>query len=382
MTTLKRKTQLNLSGSHRTLDADNAFVGGTVYVTGSVSASVNLSTAGTLQVGQDAFITGSLQVTGSAYFGDVSSDVVISTAQFTGSNGISGSLVQGTTLLGQQITASYLSGSAIQNFGTTAGNLGGALVVQSPMFLSGTEVSSAFGATDLQFVVGLKDNNYVFGVDSGSINWGRGSGFKIVPSSTPGQIELWANGQNLLGGGGGGNTPFTAITGGIDFNSTIEPGHGLELWSGSITLGQNNGSPFIFGAPILWNGGSGVGKFTLNTVARYESGTPPNGNFGAASWTHVVTFVSSSSSTYSTGELYPLAVAEIDYITHSFGTNTNPAPNMSTFDVNIYAAPNDLLIGVTGAANSPVNGGSFSCTVTDGFITSGNGNTTPFISFQ
>jgi hypothetical protein len=375
MTTLKRKTQLNLSGSHRTLDADNAFIGGTVYVTGSVSASVNLSTAGTLQVGQNAFITGSLQVTGSAYFGDVSSDVVISTAQFTGSNGISGSLVQGTTLLGQQITASYLSGSAIQNFGTTAGNLGGALVVQSPMFLSGTEVSSAFGATGLQFVVGLKDNNYVFGVDSGSINWGSGSGFKIVPSSTPDQVQLWLNGQNI-GDGGGGNTPFTAITGSIEFNNGNEPSHGVEAWSGSITLGQNNGNPFIFGSPNYWTGGTGVGKFTLNTVARFESGTPGAGNFGAVSWTHVVTFVSSSSSTYSTGELYPLAVAEIDYITHSFGAGV---PDMSTFDVNIYAAPNDLLIGVTGAVNSAVNGGSFSCTVTDGFVTTG-GNTKLFIS--
>ena len=323
MATLKRKTQLNLSGSHRTLDADNAFVGGAVYVTGSVSASVGV--------------------------------------------------------IAQQVTASYFSGSATQYFGSTAGNLGGALVVQSPMFLSGTAVSSAFGATDLQFVVGLKDNNYVFGVDSGSISWGSGSGFKIVPSSTPDQIELWVNGQNLLEGGGGGNTPFTAITGGIEFNAGP---HGLEAWSGSITLGQNNGSPFIFGAPILWNGGTGVGKFTLNTVARFESGTPGDGNFGAASWTHVVTFVSSSSSTYPTGELYPLAVAEIDYITHSFGTGLNPAPNMSTFDVNIYAAPNDLLIGVTGAVNSPGGGGSFSCTVTDGFVTSGGGNTKPFISFQ
>ena len=322
MTTLKRKTQLNLSGSHRTLDADNAFVGGTVYVTGSVSASVDV--------------------------------------------------------IAQRVTASYFSGSATQNFGSTAGNLGGALVIQSPMFLSGTAVSSAFGATDLQFVVGLKDNNYVFGVDSGSISWGSGSGLKIVPSSTPDHVELWLNGQNIGdGGGGGGGGGNTAITGGIELSAGP---HGNEAWSGSITLGTSDGDLFFFGSPDYWNGGTGVGKFTLNTVARFESGTLGDGNFGAASWTHVVTFVSSSSSTNPTGDFYPLAVAEIDYITHSFG---NQAPDMSTFDVNIYAAPNDLLIGVTGAVNSPGGGGSFSCTVTDGFVTSGGGNTKPFfINFQ
>lgn len=43
--TIKRKTHLNLSGSHHTLDSDNAFIGGTVYVTGSVTASVGVSSS-------------------------------------------------------------------------------------------------------------------------------------------------------------------------------------------------------------------------------------------------------------------------------------------------------------------------------------------------
>ena len=50
---IKRKTHLNLSGSHHTLDSDNAFVGGTVFVTGSVSASV----------GKFQYLTGSLSGT-------------------------------------------------------------------------------------------------------------------------------------------------------------------------------------------------------------------------------------------------------------------------------------------------------------------------------
>jgi hypothetical protein len=102
---IKRKTHLNLSGSHHTLDSDNAFVGGTVYVTGSVSASIDvsaqgklyvqgatqltgavnlastlsassdISTAGSLQVGSNAFVTGSLQVTGSAYFQQITGSI-------------------------------------------------------------------------------------------------------------------------------------------------------------------------------------------------------------------------------------------------------------------------------------------------------------------
>ena len=40
---IKRKTHLNLSGSHHTLDSDNAFVGGTLYITGALSASAGIT---------------------------------------------------------------------------------------------------------------------------------------------------------------------------------------------------------------------------------------------------------------------------------------------------------------------------------------------------
>ena len=40
---IKRKTHLNLSGSHHTLDSDNAFVGGTLYITGTLSASAGIT---------------------------------------------------------------------------------------------------------------------------------------------------------------------------------------------------------------------------------------------------------------------------------------------------------------------------------------------------
>jgi hypothetical protein len=40
---IKRKTHLNLSGSHHTLDSDNGFVGGTFYITGVLSASAGIT---------------------------------------------------------------------------------------------------------------------------------------------------------------------------------------------------------------------------------------------------------------------------------------------------------------------------------------------------
>lgn len=61
---IKKKTQLNLSGSHHTLDSDNAFIGGFAYVTGSLTASVGIS--GSLVQGTNGLfvtLTGSLSGT-------------------------------------------------------------------------------------------------------------------------------------------------------------------------------------------------------------------------------------------------------------------------------------------------------------------------------
>jgi hypothetical protein len=63
---IKRKTHLNLSGSHHTLDSDNAFVGGFAYITGSLTASQGISSSA---VYADGIVSGSQgifsQLTGS-----------------------------------------------------------------------------------------------------------------------------------------------------------------------------------------------------------------------------------------------------------------------------------------------------------------------------
>ena len=72
--TIKRKTQLNLSGSHRNVDADIAWVGSNLYVTGSsefsgsvnvddyVSASGNITSAGVVSgsTGRFTYLSGAL----------------------------------------------------------------------------------------------------------------------------------------------------------------------------------------------------------------------------------------------------------------------------------------------------------------------------------
>lgn len=63
---IKRKTHLNLSGSHHTLDSDNAFIGGFAYITGSLTASQGISSSA---VYADGIVSGSQgifsQLTGS-----------------------------------------------------------------------------------------------------------------------------------------------------------------------------------------------------------------------------------------------------------------------------------------------------------------------------
>ena len=61
----KRKTQLNTSGSHRILDADGAFIGGVVYITGSMTASVGIS-ASLIQGSNASFVVLSASLSGTA----------------------------------------------------------------------------------------------------------------------------------------------------------------------------------------------------------------------------------------------------------------------------------------------------------------------------
>ncbi len=119
--TIKRKTQLNLSGSHHTLDSDNAFIGGTVYVTGSVSASV----------GKFQYLTGSLSGTlGGLPFIVAGPNITASYNDSTGQWAITGSSGGSATPAGVDRTVQFNNNGAfagdpdLQFYSNSLGNIG------------------------------------------------------------------------------------------------------------------------------------------------------------------------------------------------------------------------------------------------------------------
>ena len=201
--TLKRKTQLNLSGSHRNLDADFAHIGSTLFVTGSVivtgsmsssgdlstqgilrvqgatqltgavnlnstlsasgtlhvggsstfkaatfagtlSASNMISTANNLQVGQNAFVTGSLQVTGSIFVAEAS---LISASVVSASVGVSASVLQGTT-----VTAAGTISGSIGRFTYLSGALS-ASSTGLPFLVAGSNITANWSNTNLNWEI-------------------------------------------------------------------------------------------------------------------------------------------------------------------------------------------------------------------------------------
>ena len=183
--TIKRKTQLNLSGSHRTLDADNAFIDGFLFVTGSVSASVGVSassgfqaggastfkagtfsgfvsasnyiaTANNLQVGQNAFVTGSLQVTGSIF---VAAAGLISASVVSASVGVSASVLQGTT-----VTAEGLVSGSTGRFTYLSGALS-ASSTGLPFIVAGSNITTTFSHTDLNWTIAATGGGTPAGAD-------------------------------------------------------------------------------------------------------------------------------------------------------------------------------------------------------------------------
>ena len=129
---IKRKTHLNLSGSHHTLDSDNAFVGGIVYATGSVSASIDVSAQGNL------YVQGATQLTGAVN--------LASTLSSSGDLSTQGILrVQGAT----QLTGAVNLASSLSASGTL--NVGGASFFKAGTFTGALSSSNALAtATNLQ----------------------------------------------------------------------------------------------------------------------------------------------------------------------------------------------------------------------------------------
>lgn len=207
--TIKRKTQLNLSGSHRNVDADIVFVGSNLYVTGSaqftgslsldstLSASGQISTAGALFVQGATQLTGAVNLASSlsasgtlhiggastfksaTFAGALSASNMISTANnlqvgqnafVTGSLQVTGSIfVAATGLISASVvsasvgvSASVLQGTTVTAEGLVSGSTGrftylsGALSASStglPFLVAGSGVTTNFSHTDLNWTI-------------------------------------------------------------------------------------------------------------------------------------------------------------------------------------------------------------------------------------
>lgn len=161
--TIKRKTQLNLSGSHRSLDADFVHIGSTLFVTGSAqfTGSVNvddvLSASGDLSTAGALFVQGATQLTGAVNLAStLSASGQISAAaglRVGAASQLTGALnVQGGISGSQNITAA----------GTISGSTGrftflsGALSASStglPFIVAGSNVTTTFSHTDLNWTI-------------------------------------------------------------------------------------------------------------------------------------------------------------------------------------------------------------------------------------
>ena len=171
--TIKRKTQLNLSGSHRNVDADIVWVGSNLYVTGSseftgsvnvddvLSASGNLSTAGAL------FVQGATQLTGAVNLAStLSASGQISTAgglRVGAASQLSGGLnVQGGISSSQGITAAAVVSGNIGRFTYLSGALS-ASSTGLPFIVAGSNVTTTFSPTDLNWTIAATSGGSVAG---------------------------------------------------------------------------------------------------------------------------------------------------------------------------------------------------------------------------
>ena len=305
--TIKRKTQLNLSGSHRNLDADFAHIGSTLFVTGSVvvtgsmsssgdlssqgilrvqgatqltgavnlgstlsasgmistennlfaqgttqlggavnlystlSASGMISTANNLQVGQNAFVTGSLQVTGSIF---VAAAGLISASVVSASVGVSASVLQGTT-----VTAEGLVSGSTGRFTYLSGALS-ASSTGLPFLVAGSNVTTTFSHTDLNWTIaatGGGGGGTVQGSDT-FVQFNRNGAFAGSASftHTSGTLGVHAISGSLTSSG--------TVFGDIGHNGNILKITSHVLVTQSAMLFDGVESALDFGGLALFNG--------------------------------------------------------------------------------------------------------------------------------
>lgn len=375
--TIKRKTQLNLSGSHRNVDADIAWVGSNLYVTGSSQFTgsayfqqITGSISGTL--GGLPFIvagenmgtiqyrasTGQWEITGSAGTSVAGSNTQI---QFNADNvhGASSLLTFNTasnagylagTLVAPTASFQYLSGGladapGFSDLGYTAPVLGidsNVLVTQSLMLFDGT-------SPDLPISGLLLTNGAELNMFSGSV--GNQPNFGISPSNKPDQVQVGIKGEVTIKSGSlyvnsGSSTDqsFTIepslTTGKVNVifdrtgsvNGVDVPGINIRPLYASMTTSGSAGTA-MSGNLVAFNGTSGpnsVGKVDFNVIAVQKD----TDNYG--SWTFSTTVARDSA-----GVASVIAYSELDAATSG--------SDAAAWDVNINSNATIYCTGSAGA---------------------------------
>ena len=211
---IKKKTQLNLSGSHHTLDSDNAFVGGTLYITGALSASTDVSAQGNL------FVQGATQLTGAVNLAstlsaanDISSQgrlFVQGAAQITGAVNLASTLSAASDIS----TAGnlYVQGTSFHTgaayFGNAVSASGGFTAGASSTFKAATFAGTVSASNNISTAGNLQVGNNAFITGSLQV-----TGSAYLPKIT-GSISGTLGGQPfLVSGGNMGGVNYNAATG-------------------------------------------------------------------------------------------------------------------------------------------------------------------------
>ena len=382
--TIKRKTQLNLSGSHHNVDADIAWVGSNLYVTGSSQFTgsayfqhITGSISGTLG-GQPYLVagpnmagvnynagTGQWELSGSTGTSVAGSNTYV---QFNGdgAHAASSLLTFITNSIGGKSagTLSFPTGSvsvlsgALTSSGTIYGNVGydgnileintNVLVTQSMMIfdgvnsqqlngiglLNGAGLSMFSGSVSQEPTFGISPADTPDAVDvniqgfviikSGSLSVNSGSkqdnSFTVEPSTTAGRVNVIFD--------------RNGSTGGVDFAGiNVRP-----LYSTMTTVGatgyQMSGSLLSAGSA----GANSIGKIDFNIIAVQKD----TDNYG--SWTFSTTVARDSANV-----LAVVAYSELDATTSgSAAVGVFPAAG---WDVNIN---DDATIQCTGSAGAGI----------------------------
>lgn len=231
--TTKRKTQLNLSGSHRNVDADIVFVGSNLFVTGSAqfTGSLNLdstlSASGQVSTAGAFFVQGATQLTGAV------------------------NLAAGLSASGNITAAGIFSGST-GRFTYLSGALSASSTGQ-PFIVAGSNVTTTFSPTDLNWTIAATGGGggSVAGSDT-QVQFNENGAFAASSSltHTSGTLGVHAISGSLTSSG--------TVFGDIGYNSNILKINTNVLVTQSAMLfdGVDSALEFEFGGVLLANGAS------------------------------------------------------------------------------------------------------------------------------